>query len=332
MATTVNNAFAEFLADTVNLDPSVSKQARSSRDWLVEQITALPAKSRDFPQLYSEIDMYYGSFARRTKIRELDDVDMIVGLLALGTTYIDNGGVLTLTVPEGVALRALCFEGTNSLNSRKVINRFVAALADVPQYKKSELGRNGSAAVLNLTSYPWSFDIVPGFFTSPEWDNRSYYVIPDGNGYWMKTDPRVDQSRIAKINQSHSGNVLNTVRLIKFWNRRPTMPSMPSYLLECIVLNHYEPGFNQASQFVDLEVGPLLSHVANAVLRQVDDPKGIQGDINSLTWDARLQISSRASSDSSKAYAASRAETGGDHKESIRLWGEIFGPSFPSYG
>lgn len=332
MATNVNNAFSEFLSTIVNLDSEVSRKARSSRDWLKGQIQSIQRKNNNFPLLYSEMDMFYGSFARRTKIRELDDVDMIVCLKALGATYIDNGGELTITVPEGIALRRLCHDGTNSLNSRKVINQFVNALSDIPQYSNSDLGRNGSAAVLNLTSYPWSFDIVPSFFSEPERDGRTYYVIPDGNGYWMKTDPRIDQARVAKINQDHDGNVLNVIRIIKFWNRRTTMPSIPSYLLECIVLNYYESQSSKALQFVDMELVSLLNYISSAVYGSVFDPKGIQGDINKLSFDTQLQISSRAATDLQKANAARKAENDGDHKESIRFWGQVFGPSFPTYG
>lgn len=35
MATTVDNAFAEFMKDTVNLDPDVTSTARKSRDNLI---------------------------------------------------------------------------------------------------------------------------------------------------------------------------------------------------------------------------------------------------------------------------------------------------------
>jgi len=196
MATTVVAAFDEFLAEHVNLEPGVTTLARASRDWLLGQIQILPSKHNDFPILYSDVDIHYGSFARRTKIRELDDLDIIIGISALGTTYLNYGNTIQLTVPYGIALRGLCHDGTNLLNSRRVINKFVNHLSEVPQYAKSEIKRNGSAAVLNLTSYTWNFDIVPGFFTAPEFDGRTYYIIPDGNGHWMKTDPRIDQKRI----------------------------------------------------------------------------------------------------------------------------------------
>lgn len=332
MATTVIAAFNEFLSEHVNLDPTITTQARASRNWLLDQIQVLPSKYSDFPVLYPDVDIYYGSFARRTKIRELDDLDMIVGISALGTTYLDYGSTVHLVVPYGIALRDLCHDGTNLLNSRRVINKFVNCLSNVPQYAKSDIKRNGAAAVLNLTSYTWSFDIVPGFFTTPEWDGRTYYIIPDGEGHWMKTDPRIDRERTTAVNQAHDGNVLNVIRSIKYWNRRPTMPTMPSYLLECIILNYYESRTYKAVSFVDLEVGSVLSYLATAILGPIQDPKHIQGDINTLMWDDRATILSRANSDTAKATAARAAENTKDYELSINIWREVFGSSFPKYG
>ena len=332
MPTTVIAAFKEFLSDVVNLDPSDTALARASRDWLLTQINSIAAAYSDFPPLYPDVNIAFGSFARRTKTRELDDVDLIVGVMALGATYMDSFGKVHLSVPDGIVLRGLCHDGTNLLNSRKVINAFIRRLKDVPQYNKAETGRNQSAAVLNLQSYSWSFDIVPAFFTNPEWDGRTYYIIPDGEGHWMKTDPRLDQARVTNVNQAHSGNVLDAVRLMKFWNARPTMPTMPSYLIETIVLDYYASVGTPATSYVDLEFLKLLDYVSRAVLVSVNDPKNIQGDINSLSWDARLSISSRAGSDLKDAQAARKAETEDDHRTAIRRWGGVLGPSFPTYG
>ncbi|MHC5932041.1 hypothetical protein, partial [Nostoc sp.] len=82
MVKTVNEAFEIFLRDYVNLDPDKTKLARSSRDWLLSQIHLFPGKDISFPKLYSEKDIFFGSFARRTKKRELDDVDMMIALSA----------------------------------------------------------------------------------------------------------------------------------------------------------------------------------------------------------------------------------------------------------
>lgn len=54
MALTVNSAFNEFNSESVNLDPNQAEKARSSRDWLMEQLKCLPDKTEYFPRLYDD--------------------------------------------------------------------------------------------------------------------------------------------------------------------------------------------------------------------------------------------------------------------------------------
>ncbi|MFG0935289.1 nucleotidyltransferase, partial [Staphylococcus sp. 231237_7MaSpsaltlick] len=73
MVKTVGTAFEKFLKDYVNLDRVETDKARKSRDWLVnQQIKTFPDKEATFPNLYNEKSIYFGSFARKTKIKELD--------------------------------------------------------------------------------------------------------------------------------------------------------------------------------------------------------------------------------------------------------------------
>ncbi len=88
MAKSVNKAFDEFNSKYVNLKSERVSTARSSRDWLLEQLEKLPDKIDDFPILYSEKHIKFGSFARNTKIKPLDDIDLIITFKALGSTYI----------------------------------------------------------------------------------------------------------------------------------------------------------------------------------------------------------------------------------------------------
>lgn len=327
MVVTVESVFTEFIKATVSLDPEITRVARKSRDWLVTQIHSLEEKNHRFPKSYSEKDIYYGSFARRTKIRDLDDIDLIACMSAEGAAYLQTD-VISIIAAEGTRLQGLCFDDSNIISSRRVVNAFVKQLSDIPQYKAAQIGRNGAAAVLNLSSYDWSFDVVPGFFTKPEYDGRTYYLIPDGNGHWIKTDPRKDQERVTRINQKHAGEVLNIVRLIKYWNRRATMPSAPSYLLECIILDYFDARSVFSIVNLSSEIQLVLNYIASAVFNSVQDPKLIQGNINELSLDEKQRIATRAKSDAQKAYNAMVAEQNNNPKEAITLWGQIFGPSF----
>ena len=53
MATTVNNAFAEFMKEKVNLDQEKTKTARSSRDNLIDNIKGFSGDT-DFFAVYKD--------------------------------------------------------------------------------------------------------------------------------------------------------------------------------------------------------------------------------------------------------------------------------------
>jgi hypothetical protein len=332
MALTVNEAFNEFLRDVVNLDLEQTKKARSSRDWLFGQIAGFQADAT-FPVAYPDININFGSFARRTKKRPLDDIDMMIGLSGQGAYYTEFTDEITITVNPESNLKPICNDFTNILNSKKVINKFIKKCEAVPQYSKADIKRNGAAVVLSLQSYDWCFDIVPCFITAPDSFGRTYYLIPDGNSNWKKTDPRIDRERIREINKFHDGNVLNVIRIIKYWNRRATMPSMGSYFLETMILDHYErrSETDKASKYVDIEIPKVLQYIAGHIYLDVLDSKGIRGNINDISWEDRVKIADRASLDKQKADEARNFENSSDHKSSIQKWRDVFGEQFPKY-
>jgi hypothetical protein len=332
MANTVIEAFNKFMVDVVNLDPGKTTKARSSRDWLVGQINIFPDNDERFPYIYTEKNIFYGSFTRKTKKRPLDDIDMMICLKANGCTYYEYSDRIEMTVPD-TATRFLDYvnEGTSILNSRKLINALVRKLSNVPQYKSADAKRNQEAATLNLTSYDWVFDIVPCFFTSAELDQRTFYLIPDGNGNWKKTDPRLDSEKLSKFNKTHEGNLLNVIRAVKYWNTRPTMPTMGSYLLENIILDYYSEQTTVASKYVDMELVNVFLAIHRRIYQPVNDPKNIQGDLNNLSAEDKKKISDRAYQDYLRAFEARKLENQKNYKGSINKWIEIFGDKFPSY-
>lgn len=332
MAKTVNAAFDEFMKNSVNLDAERTEKARSSRDWLVEQILGFPSKDSDFPATYNEKNIFFGSFARRTKKRELDDIDMMIALNGQGCTYSEYSDRIEINVPDSSQqFKKLCNDDASILNSKKLINLFVKNLKNVPQYDSANIKRNQEAATLKLLSYEWNFDVVPCFFTTEDHLGRTYYLIPDGNGNWKKTDPRLDRDRTNSTNKLNKGIVLGVIRAAKYWNKRSTMPSMNSYLIENMILDYYESNCCEASQFVDFELMKIFGDIKSRVYNAVRDPKNIQGNINNLTWDEKVKISSRASSDYEKAKEAMKLEDEGKQEDSINKWKEIFGDNFPKY-
>lgn len=332
MVTSVISAFNEFLKDTVNLDSEDTKTARQDRDNLRTRIQSLQSTVTDFPALYTDADINYGSFSRRTKKRPLDDVDMFFCMKAAGAEYreINNDYVIISTKNKESALYQYTKDDDETISSIKVLNKFKSSVSNLYQYRSAEVNRRQETVVLKLNNKDWSFDIAPCFRTA-EVAGETFYLIPNGTGDWKKADPRVDKNRTVEINQNNSGNVLDIIRVVKCWNGRATMHTMGSYLLENIILNYYQNSTN-CSNFVDLELPKIFNHLSNAVYSYIPDPKGFQGDLNTLSSEQKQTISARAISDYYKSLEARKFEDEKDFKSSVNKWREIFGAEFPVYG
>lgn len=332
MATTVISAFNEFLKEKVNLNPEDTKAARLDRDNLRTRIQGLQNSVDYFPTLYTEADINYGSFSRRTKKRPLDDVDMFFCLMAQGAVYNDyDQNNITVTIENTASnLYQYTKDDNKTISSIKILNKFKRSLENIYQYRNAEVNRRQEVVLLDLTNKDWSFDIAPCFRTVEQY-GRSFYLIPNGTGDWKKADPRIDKNRTITINQQNNGNILNLIRIIKYWNNRATMHTMSSYLLENIILNYYQYR-TDCSSFVDLSLADIFHHISLAVYQVVPDPKGFQGDLNNLTYEQRVSISTRAHQDYLKALEARRLEQNKYEQSSINKWREIFGLEFPAYG
>ncbi len=168
MATTVIAAFNEFMKDTVNLEKADTDDARASRDWLIGKINDFE-NDEVFPVSYPGIHIAFGSFARRTKIRPLDDIDLMFGLTGQGATYTILSDRVTVTSSgEGSRLHRYRHSGADTVCSVRILNAFKSRLQDVAQYAQADIRRNQEAVTLKLVSKDWNFDIVPCFITSED--------------------------------------------------------------------------------------------------------------------------------------------------------------------
>ena len=181
MPSTVEQAFKQFFSQNIDIDTETNTLAKSSRDWLIDRINEFDS-SVGFFQLYRDISLPYGSFARKTKTPILDDIDIMIGIHGGGCTYNESDvySEVNILVPS-TAYQLVPFreDGTDYLNSRKVINAFVNKLQSVPQYKKAELKRNQEACTLDLSTYTWTYDIVPAFITESEFIRKILLFNPE---------------------------------------------------------------------------------------------------------------------------------------------------------
>lgn len=331
MATVLSSAIDEFLINYVNLDSNQVSQGRTSRNWLLGQLESIASKDATFPPRFGGHHLGFGSFHRSTKKQPLDDIDQMFCFSAHGDMhYSEVGSTVYIIIGEDnvVYKRFVSFNDSTKLSSIRIVNLLVDSLNQIPQYSNSA-SRNSEAATLQATSYPWNFDIVPCFMTAEDSYGRTYYLIPDGYGNWKKTDPRKDKERSSRVNQNNDKKVLQIIRLMKYWNKRPTMATMGSYLLENMILDYYEK--NSVTSYIDWDVKAVLGYISKNIFSAVQDPKGIQGNINTLAFGQQLSINQRAIAD------IARLQEAGDYefentKRAIDQWRIVFGNNFPTYG
>lgn len=331
MAITVNQAFEEFLKNTVNLDKNVSSDAKNNR---AELIATLDLDDTNFFKTYNDINYFFGSFSRKTKCRPLDDLDIMFGLSAEGATYDSySWNNISIKPSDDSAAQQECKDSSGELDSNKVLGKVKKKLKEICDLRVNDVVKNGEAITVNYKAKKWSFDIVPCFFTKPEADGRTYYLIPNGNGKWKKTDPRIDNERVKRLVEKKGTIILDAIRLFKYWNKRAKVVTLEGYVAESLLLDYYESSYDDCSKYVDIEFIRLLSYVKDKITSDIYDPKNIQGNINNLSYWERQSVKQKVENIYNKSIDANDAEMKEhNHCKALNIWGDIFGGEFPTHG
>lgn len=333
MPYTVWGAFKEFRGEAVDLDPYATGTARSSRNYLCDQLKGLSKNEPGFPKLTGEF-VYFGSFARRTKIRPLDDIDLMPVLNGRGTTSTQAASdthAYWLHIDDPSAPLAAFPDEYGYVSSIKALNKIKSTLSSVSNYKRAEIKRNMQAVTLELVSYDWVFDIVPAVSIGDGSGGRAYLLIPNGRGDWIRTNPRIDQVNITRLNTQHGGLFLATLRLLKYWNKRTAKPVLQPYYFETLAIKvfDYAPKIDDFPSAVKY----FFDHGPSYLWASCPDPKHLGPDLDTAVSDETKQKVSRAMN--SAALEAGRAiafESESEHEDAIDSWGQVFGWAFPSYG
>lgn len=332
----VSACFEDFIKFKVNLDPERVKIARTSRDNLLDNIKQLCVDGK-LPKHYAEKNVHYGSFARRTKIRPLDDIDLMVCFSACGGHYVEvrPNALYTIKMQDGLNIYDDLSDEQGNLNSRKMINYIIKNLSSLRDYNKAEMHRNQEAVTLQLKSYEWNYDIIPCFYA-----NDDFYLIPDGNGNWKKTDPRIDAQRMTTVDthvkwNRYAKDLHTFVRLMKYWKKEKWGDAVGSYMFEQMILNYAEANGLQSDW--QNSVSKCLNYLFRNIYYTVNDPKGMQGDLNTLDMDSKKKLSAIAKADYETSTAAIIAESvsammNTNHAAAIKHWRTIFGNGFKFYG
>jgi Second Messenger Oligonucleotide or Dinucleotide Synthetase domain len=336
VARTVNAAFETFLSNTVELTKTETDKARTSRDFLIEQLMAARSSSTSTLPLNGQWQPF-GSFARRTKVRPLDDVDLLIHLNAdsaqirNGWFQVNSSANQRLMPGNGFGAFKNFIDSDGDINSTMVLNEIKRILDRVPNYQQSEIKRNQVAVTLNLSSYPWIFDIVPALAVSNGIGQIDHYLIPNGSGNWMPTDPRRDQTNVTRLNQQHGGMYLRLVRLLKYWNVHCSRVPLASYHLETLIMKAFDG--QTAMQSYSEALGHFFTLAKYSIMGKCPDPKRLGSELDPhLDYAARAKVQAELDAALKWVHQARVHET--NHRTDLALeqYRILFGASFPRYG
>lgn len=116
---------------------------------------------------------------------------------------------------------------------------------------------------------------------------------------------------------------------MKYWKHKRGVPAIGSYLLETIMLNHYDAlDKDFMSDYLDTEFTTALQVLATAISGYVGDQKNFQGNINHLNPEERTKVRELALEDADNAREALSLEFSAPEK-SGKLWQKVLGKDFP---
>ena len=152
------------------------------------------------------------------------------------------------------------------------------------------------------------------------------------SGTVVNPAPQTMQVAIQDIDAKATRDAQGLLHRDRVATKRKITLTIGSYLLECMILEIYEGKAIADTWWIDLEFKNVLDSLSTLIKYDVEDPKGIQGNINNFSWDDRLKISNALHEAYNKACDAISFEVNDKNQEkAINKWREVFGSAFPKY-
>jgi hypothetical protein len=207
-----SQCFEELLTNAINIPDGIRAIASVSHQNIRDFLRKECERDSSFPAVLKDADFLGGSFARHTKVRPLDDIDIYIPLDGANLFYYMHGTMLPYRVLSddrrwNPLLTPRWANGT-LVSPSKVVNEFTSVLRR--KFPQTGIKSNGQAVTVQMTygetsaSSGLGFDVVPCFSLVPQGGGGgSFYLIPDGGDKWIRTNPIKDAGVADVLQQSH---------------------------------------------------------------------------------------------------------------------------------
>lgn len=277
--------FAQRLELTDAEQEAASRQQNALRENLRRQINGV---TRDFLS---------GSYKRRTAIRPLHDIDVII------------------------ELDASVHQGPRADNVSRVLQTIQGALQRAYPSSKSPTLQNRSVNI-EFAGTGIGFDVVPGFADA---SRGGVYWIPDRSRCaWIPTSPEAHADYSTRANERAGKKLKPLVKMIKHW-RRHQRHDLRSFHLEMMCANALTAPPRSYSE----GLRDLFSALSSAVLRACPDPASVGPAIDDGTSNSdRQRLSWLLSQAASEASRLTQLEARGFDTHAIEGWSNLLGSAF----
>ena len=238
-----------------------------------------------------------GSFARKTMLPPLKDIDMVAFLAAEHEHLKDE---------PGGSDRAM------DILKNAIANAYELATFDRSQHAlKADLGDE------------FTFDVVPGVDTEP--GNDMIWIADRDQDRFELSDTRRVTDLVQERNQSCNGVFIHQVRMIKQWMRTRFNGELPGFIGECIVYAAItvEESHDVACSAA-FTVGARLLAAGT-----VEVPGASENVLDRLAKSEIDWLKSEIESTRDRAQEARELASNGDDAAAIDVWYSIFGDPFP---
>lgn len=218
----VNAAIEKYLKEEIALSKKDISKAVKSREWFLDRLYNLISSKKDSPILLKELPFKcYGSYVKGTKVRDVDEFDVLViidsndGVFSKGGN--ETGKGIGTASPNPKYLEKYKKSDGSGVSPAKMLNWLRSQIKEITDSFGGEAPeRNGQAVTATIKSLDLALDFVPAGVFRRMSDSSVFFNIPRGdkeNG-WIVTSPDHDANLLEQAATGRT-NLKNVIRLSK---------------------------------------------------------------------------------------------------------------------